>query len=67
MRRISYPADPELVGLAIVEAPILYHARTRVAVEGKEVERRALVSRDCVGRLLSPEETQNLPQPCGTG
>jgi hypothetical protein len=79
MRWISYLDGAELVGSAILEAPILYPACTRVAVrgigsaadyrEGKEVEveHRDLIPRECVGSLLSPEETQNLPQRCGTG
>jgi hypothetical protein len=65
----------ELVGAAIIEAPTLYHARTRVAVRGigrpadfsevKEVdtEHASLIPRDCIGRLLSPEEARQLPQP----
>jgi len=65
----------ELVGAAIIEAPTLYQARTRVAVRGigrpadfgevKEVstEHASLIPRDCIGRLLSPEEARQLPQP----
>jgi hypothetical protein len=62
----------KLVGVAIIEAPTLYHARTRVAVrgigkpteysDGKEIndEDAALVPPTCVGRLLLAEEAQQL-------
>jgi hypothetical protein len=62
----------KLMGVAIVEAPTLYHARTRVAVRGigKAVDYSdakklddgdaALVPVDCVGRLLLAEEAQQL-------
>jgi hypothetical protein len=62
----------KLVGVAIIEAPTLYHARTRVAVrgigepteysDGKELndEDAALVPPACVGRLLLAEEAQQL-------
>jgi hypothetical protein len=72
---VYFRRGDELVGAAIIEAPSLYHARTRVAVrgigrpadfsEGKEVgtEQASLIPHDCIGRLLSPEEAQQLPQP----
>jgi hypothetical protein len=58
MQRISYPADAELVGSAIVEAP-------RFAVEGKEVEHMPFENglksqtRQCTGasRHLSRRQT----------
>ena len=62
----------KLVGVAIVEAPTLYHARTRVAVRGigKAVDYSdakklddgdaALVPANCIGRLLLAEEAQQL-------
>jgi hypothetical protein len=62
----------KLVGVAIIEAPTLYHARTRVAVRGigKAVdysdakklddEDAALVPANCIGRLLLAEEAQQL-------
>jgi hypothetical protein len=64
--------DGKLVGVAIIEAPTLYHARTRVAVRGigKAVDYSdakklddgdaALVPPDCIGRLLLAEEAQQL-------
>lgn len=72
---VYFRRGDELVGAAIIEAPSLYHARTRVAVRGigrpadfsggKEVgtEQASLIPHDCIGRLLSPEEAQQLPQP----
>ena len=62
----------KLVGVAIIEAPTLYHARTRVAVRGigkaadysdaKKLDDgdAALVPANCMGRLLSAEEAQQL-------
>ena len=62
----------KLVGVAIIEAPTLYHARTRVAVRGigKAVDYSdakklddgdaALVPANCIGRLLLAEEAQQL-------
>jgi hypothetical protein len=62
----------KLVGVAIIEAPTLYHARTRVAVhgigkavdysEGRKLddEDAALVPANCIGRLLLAEEAQQL-------
>ena len=62
----------KLVGVAIIEAPTLYHARTRVAVRGigkaadysdakkLDDEDAALVPPDCIGRLLLAEEAQQL-------
>jgi hypothetical protein len=65
----------ELVGAAIIEAPTSYHARTRVALRGigrpadyseakaVEAEHALLIPCEWIGRLLTPEETQQLPQP----
>jgi hypothetical protein len=62
----------KLVGVAIVEAPTLYHARTRVALRGigKAVDYSdakklddgdaALVPANCIGRLLLAEDAQQL-------
>jgi hypothetical protein len=62
----------KLVGVAIIEAPTLFHARTRVAVRGigkaadysdakkLDDEDAALVPPDCIGRLLLAEEAQQL-------
>jgi hypothetical protein len=62
----------EIAGIAIIEAPTIYHARLRLALrgignaadysDGKEVdaERGALIPRDFVGRLLLPDEAQRL-------
>jgi hypothetical protein len=62
----------ELAGVAIIEAPMLYHARTRVAVrgigkaaeysDGKELddEDAALVPPTCIGGLLLAEEARQL-------
>jgi hypothetical protein len=62
----------KLVGVAIIEAPSLYHARTRVAVRGigkaadysdaKKLDDgdAALVPANCIGRLLLAEEAQQL-------
>jgi hypothetical protein len=61
----------KLVGVAIIEAPTLYDARTRVAVrgigraadygDGKELDEDvALVPPNCIGRLLLAKEAQQL-------
>jgi hypothetical protein len=62
----------KLVGVAIIEAPTLYHARTRVPVrgignavdysDGKTLDDgdAALVPANCIGRLLLAEEAQQL-------
>jgi hypothetical protein len=56
----------------MIEAPSLYHARTRAVVdgigwaqdysEGKEVNPKhvAQLSQDCIGRLLTPDEARRL-------
>jgi hypothetical protein len=75
---LSYRNERKFVGVAIIEAPSLYHARMRAAIggigraadyiEGKEVdaEHAALVSQDCIGRLLSPEEALQLIEQMGS-
>jgi len=62
----------KLVGVAIIEAPTLYHARTRVAVRGigkaadysdaRKLDHgeAALIPANCIGRLLLAEEAQQL-------
>jgi hypothetical protein len=62
----------KLFGVAIIEAPTLYHARTRVAVrgigkaadysDGKKLDDgdAALVPPNCMGRLLLADEAQQL-------
>jgi hypothetical protein len=69
---LYFRRDGKLVGVAIIEAPTLYHARTRVAVRGigkamdysdakkLDDEDAALVPPDCIGRLLLAEEAQQL-------
>ena len=69
---LYFRRDGKLVGVAIIEAPTLYHARTRVAVRGigkamdysdakkLDDEDAALVPPDCIGRLLLAEEAQYL-------
>jgi hypothetical protein len=69
---IYYRNEGNLVGVAIIEATSLYHARMKAAVygigraadysDGKEVdvEDTALAARDCIRGLLSPEEAQQL-------
>jgi hypothetical protein len=65
-----FPSQPQ-VGVVIIEAPTLYHARTRVAVrgigraadygDGKELDEDvALVSPNCIGGLLWAKEAQQL-------
>ena len=75
---LYYRTEGKLVGVAIIEAPSLYHARMRAAVrrigragdfiEGKELdaEHAALVPQDCIGRLLSPEEARQLIEQLGS-
>jgi hypothetical protein len=69
---LYYRNEGELVGVAIIAAPSLYHARMRAAVdgigraanysEGKELdaEHAALVPKEHLGRMLSPEEARQL-------
>ena len=69
---VNFRRGSELAGTAIIDAPSIYHARLRLAVrrigkaadysEAKEVdaERAALIPRDCIGRLLLPDEAQKL-------
>jgi hypothetical protein len=69
---LYFRRDGKLVGVAIIEAPTLYHARTRVAVRGigkaadysdakkLDDEDAALVPANCIGRLLLAEEAQQL-------
>jgi hypothetical protein len=69
---LYYRNNGNVVGVAIIEAPTLYHARMKAAVygigkavdysEGKEVEEghQALVPRNCIGRLLSANEAKQL-------
>jgi hypothetical protein len=61
-----------LLGAAIIEAPTLYHARLRAAAQGigrateysagkaVEVELRPLLPKNCIGRLLSPQEARQV-------
>jgi hypothetical protein len=69
---VNFRRRGDLTGVAIIEAPTIYHVRMRLAVrgignpadfsEGKEVdaERAALVPREFMGRLLLPDEAQKL-------
>jgi hypothetical protein len=75
---LCYRNEGKLVGVAVIEAPSLYHARMQAAVqgigraadytEGKEVdaEHVPLVPQDCIGRLLSPEEARQLIERIGS-
>jgi hypothetical protein len=61
---LYFRCGSKLVGVAIIEAPTLYHARTRVAVRGigKAVDYGAAKKLDdgdaahCIGRLLLAKE-----------
>ena len=69
---LYFRRDGKLVGVAIIEAPTLFHARTRVAVRGigravdysdaKKLDdgEAVLVPANCIGRLLLAEEAQQL-------
>jgi hypothetical protein len=69
---VNFRRGSELAGTAIIDAPSIYHTRLRLAFRGigkaadyseaKEVdaERAALIPRDCIGRLLLPDEAQKL-------
>jgi hypothetical protein len=69
---VNFRRGSEITGVAIIEAPTIFHARMWLAAHGigtpadyseaKEVdaERAALVPRDLVGRLLLPDEAQKL-------
>lgn len=69
---LIYRRDDAVIGIAIVEAPSLYHARMRAAVaglgkaadfsEGKEIDPAHVkrVPPELIGRLLSPEEAAEL-------
>lgn len=70
MWALWFRRDGELVGIAVIEAPSLYHARMRAAFggigkpfdysEGAELnaDHAALVPQDWIGKLLSPKESQ---------
>jgi len=70
MWALSFRRDGELVGVAVIEAPSLYHARMRAALagigkpvdysEGAEfnADHAALVPQDWIGKLLSLKESQ---------
>jgi hypothetical protein len=69
---LCYRNERNVVGVAIIEAPSLYHARMQATVrgigrvadysEGNEIdaEHAALVPQKYIGRLLSPEEARQL-------
>jgi hypothetical protein len=75
---LCYRDEGKLVGVAIIAAPSIYHARMQAAVrgigkvadytEGMEVdaEHAALIPQDWIGRLLSPEEAQQLMERIGS-
>jgi hypothetical protein len=75
---LCYRNEGKLVGVAVIEAPSIYHARMQAAVrgigraadyaEGKEVaaEHAALIPQDCISRLLSPQEAQQLIERIGS-
>jgi hypothetical protein len=65
---LIYRRDDKVVGIAIVEAPSLYHARMRAAVagigktadfsEGLEIDAAHVraIPHELIGKLLSPEQ-----------
>jgi hypothetical protein len=69
---LYFRRDGKLVGVAIIEAPTLCHAPTRVAVRGigkavdysdaKKLDEgdAALAPTNCIGRLFLAEEAQQL-------
>jgi hypothetical protein len=69
---LIYRRDDKIVGIAIVEAPSLYHARMRAAVagigkaadfsEGLEIDAAHVgaIPQDLIGKLLSPEQATEL-------
>jgi hypothetical protein len=69
---LIYRRDGQLVGAAIIEAPSLYHARMVAAVQGIgkvaeytdgneiDAEHAALIPRELIGKMLSPEEVREL-------
>jgi hypothetical protein len=75
---LCYRNEGKLVGVAIIQAASIYHARLLAAVrgigravdysEGNEVdaEHAALIPQDCIGRLLSPEEARQLMDRIGS-
>jgi len=69
---LIYRRDDKIIGIAIVEAPSLYHARMRAAVarigkaadfsEGLEIDaaHARAIPHELIGKLLSPEEAAEL-------
>jgi hypothetical protein len=69
---LIYRRDRQLTGAAIIEASSLYHARMTAAVEGigkvveyadgNEIgaEHVALIPRELIGTMLSPEQVREL-------
>jgi len=69
---LIYRRDDKIVGIAIVEAPSLYHARMRAAVarigkaadffEGLEIDAAHVraIPQEMIGKLLSPEQAAEL-------
>lgn len=69
---LIYRRDDKIVGIAIVEAPSLYHARMRAAVagigkatdfsEGLEIDAAHVgaIPQELIGKLLSPEQATEL-------
>jgi len=69
---LIYRRDDKIVGIAIVEAPSLYHARMRAAVagigkaadfsEGLEIDAAHVraIPQELIGKLLSPEQAAEL-------
>ena len=69
---LIYRRDDKIVGIAIVEAPSLYHARMRAAVagigkaadfsEGREIDAAHVgaIPQELIGKLLSPEQAVEL-------
>jgi len=76
---LIYRRDDKIVGIAIVEAPSLYHARMRAAVagigkaadfsQGLEIDAAHVraIPQELIGRLLSPEQAAELKERLSNG
>ena len=69
---LIYRRDRQLIGAAIIEAPSLYHARMSAPLLGIgkvaeyaggneiDAEHAALIPREVIGTMLSPEQVREL-------
>jgi hypothetical protein len=69
---VNFRRRGDLTGVAIIEAPTIFHARMQLAVRGignptdyseateLDLECAALVPRDFIGKLLLPDEAKKL-------